>query len=266
MEEIPRYLDQYDKRDAALKCLDDAVGRIAAAVDQYGFNDNTLFLFTNDNGGLQEAFNRPYRGTKNTTFEGGIRVPCVVRWPGKVQPGATNDGMMHVVDVFNTLVTLAGGTLEQDRPLDGINMTDMIFGDQPSPRDEIVIEVSGSVRLPTIRKGSFKLVGDALYNLQDDPSETTDVAERHSQLVIQLRERLTEVGMERPPLGELPILMRPALPYVYGQQENENAPEWVKEHVRAIRATQPQEWAPGETPWPQAPSKTGEIIYTGDGR
>ena len=60
--------------------------------------------------------------------------------------------------------------------------------------------------------------------------------------------------------------MTPALPYVYGIDEDKNAPEWLKSYVDGIRATQPKEWAPGTTPWPQAPKKTGEIIYTGDGR
>jgi hypothetical protein len=60
--------------------------------------------------------------------------------------------------------------------------------------------------------------------------------------------------------------MDPALPYVYGQEENRNAPQWVKEHVRTIRATQPQHWPSGETPWPQAPARDGTIIYRGDGR
>jgi arylsulfatase A-like enzyme len=266
LEEIPRYRDRYDKRASALKCLDDAVGRIVGAIDQHGLSRDTLVVFTNDNGGLTEHVNRPFRGTKNTTYEGGIRVPCVFRWPGKIPAGQEQDGMMHVVDLFNTFVTLAGGSLEQDRPLDGMDMTGMIFDGQPSPRNEIIIEVAGSVRLPSIRRGNFKLVGDALFNLAVDPSETTDIADQHPQVVDQLKERLAAVGKERPPLGELPLLMDPALPYVYGQQENRHAPEWLKRHVRAIRATQRQHWPPGETPWPQAPGKDGVIIYSGDGR
>ncbi len=266
LEEIPRYRDKYDKRDAALKCLDDAVGRIVGAIDQHGLADNTLVVFTNDNGGLTEEVNRPYRGTKNTTYEGGIRVPCILRWPGRLEAGTASDEMMHVVDFFNTFVNLADGSLEQEYPLDGIDMTGMILHGKRSPRDEIIIEVSGSVRLPSIRKGDFKLVGDALFNLAADPRETTDVADKHPQLVAELKRRLDEVGRQRPPLGELPMLMDPALPYVYGQAENEQAPEWVKAHVEAIRAMQPQHWAPGETPWPQAPKEGGVIIYTGDGR
>ena len=81
LEEIPRHTDKYDKRYAALKCLDDAVGSIVGAVDQYGYKDDTLVIFANDNGGLREEMNAPYRGHKNTNYEGGVRVPCVFRWP-----------------------------------------------------------------------------------------------------------------------------------------------------------------------------------------
>ncbi len=80
-----------------------------------------------------------------------------------------------------------------------------------------------------------------------------------------MKARLDELAEERPPLGELPELMEPALPYIYGRDENANVPQWIKDHVEAIRATQPQSWPPGETPWPQTP-KDGKILYTGDGR
>jgi hypothetical protein len=61
------------------------------------------------------------------------------------------------------------------------------------------------------------------------------------------------VGKQRPPLGDKPLLMDPPLPYVYGLDENKNPPQWLKDAVDKVRATQPKEWAPGETPWPQAP-------------
>jgi arylsulfatase A-like enzyme len=77
LEEIPRHRDVFDKRGAAIRCLDEAVGRIVHSIEQLGIAENTLVIFTNDNGGLTEEVNRPWRGTKNTTFEGGIRVPCV---------------------------------------------------------------------------------------------------------------------------------------------------------------------------------------------
>ena len=78
LEEIPRYVEKYGKRYAAVKCLDDAVGRIVSAIDQYGFADNTLVVFANDNGGLRENMNAPFRGTKNTNYEGGVRVACIL--------------------------------------------------------------------------------------------------------------------------------------------------------------------------------------------
>ena len=268
-EEIARYTDKYEKRDAAVKCMDDAVGRIVGAVDQFGFGDDTLVIFTNDNGGLRDEMNRPYRGTKNTTFEGGVRVPCLMRWPGVIKPGTKSDGMMHVVDVLPTLTKLAGGTLKGCLPLDGMDMTGLITRGENSPRTEIVLEVAGSVRVPTIRSGAFKLMGDVLYNVIEDPGETKDYAKEYPELVKKLKARVTAVGKERPPLskimGEKPVLMDPPLPWVYGAAENKDVPEWLKRHVGAIRATQPKEWAAGETPWPKAP--TGPTIkYIGDGR
>lgn len=265
LEEIPRYVEQHGKRYAALKCLDDAVGLIVNAVDQSGFGDNTLVIFSNDNGGLREEMNAPYRGTKNTNYEGGVRVPCLMRWPEKIKANSTNDGMIHVTDLFSTFATLAGASLDQERPLDGKNMTDVIFSYSKSPRDEIIFEVSGSVRFPAIRKGRYKLVGKELYDLEADPSEKTDIATKHPEIVKQLTDRVTSVGKERPPLTGIDRLMSPALPWVYGQKENVTVPNWVKQEVQKIRNTQPKDWAPGTTPWPQAP-KNGKIIYTGDGR
>ena len=265
LEEIPRYTDRYDKRQAALKCLDDAVGRIVSAIDEAGFSDNTLVIFTNDNGGLRDEMNAPYRGTKNTNFEGGVRVPCVMRWPKKIQAGSTVNGLMHVTDFYNTFATLAGGSVKQERKLDGLNMTEVLFSGAASPRAEIVFEVSGSVRLPAIRRGNYKLVGEELYDIVNDPSEKKNIAKERPKLVQELTALVAKYGASRPPLIGMDRLMSPALPWVYGQKENAEVAQWIKEFVEEIRSTQPKSWAPGTTPWPQAP-KDGKIIYTGDGR
>ncbi len=269
LESIPRYTDAHDKRSAAIRCLDDAVGRILGALEQYGFADDTLVVFTNDNGGLRDEFNRPLKGTKNTTYEGGVRVPCVVRWPGHIEPGTKNDSLMHMVDWMPTFVGMTGGELSRDREVDGVDMCCALFKSSPSPREEIVFEVAGSVRIPTILSGRFKLMGERLFDLEEDPGETTDVAGAHPEVVARLRVRLSELSAARPSIAEFlgpsPQLMSPALPFVYGQLENATAAGWVKAAVGAVRATQPTEWAPGTTPWPQAP--TGDTIeYTGDGR
>lgn len=265
IEEVPRYTEKYPARQAALKCLDDAIGRIVGAVDQHGFAKNTLVIFANDNGGLTEEMNKPYRGTKNTTFEGGVRVPCVMRWPGRLKPGTKNNAMMHVVDLLPTFAALAGKKPNGPFPIDGMDMNPTIFNGKESPRNEIVYEVTGSVRLPTIRSGDFKLMGKMLYNIIDDPYEKTDIAAKHPDVVARLTERLKRLSAERPPLGEKTLLMDPPLPYVYGQAENASAPQWLIDSVNKVRATQPKSWPPGKTPWPQAP-KGATMTYTGDGR
>jgi len=138
-----------------------------------------------------------------------------------------------------------------------------VFGDDPSPRTEIIFDVDGSVRVPTIRSGDYKLMGELLFNVAEDPSETTDVASANPEIVSKLSARLQQAASERPPLGDKPLLMEPPLPYVYGLEENMNVPQWLKDHVDAIRATQPKEWAPGETPWPQAPKGVNASKMTG---
>ena len=265
LESIPRYTDTLNKRMAALKCFDDAVGRIVGAVDQHGYGEETLIVFCNDNGGLRPDQSAPYKGTKNTNYEGGVRVPCVMRWTGMLNADTANDEMIFIGDFYSTFITLGGADPKQDRPVDALDMTATIFAGEPSPRDEIIFDVKGCARLPAIRKGDLKLTGKELYNIKEDPYEKNDIAKQYPEIVAALSKRLDQAAKERPPLPRMDLLMTPALPWVYGEKEHANAPDWVKRHVEAVRATQPKEWAEGETPWPQAP-KDGKIIYTGDGR
>ena len=240
-------------RGAMLTSFDDAVGRVMRALDSAGVTEKTLLVFANDNGPVLEEMSRPYRGTKNTTFEGGVRQPAVIRWPGHTKPGSIRHGMSFIADFFPTFITLAGGSHQQERAIDGLDMTACWFGGGESPRKEIVFDVAGSVRLPTLRSGDFKLMGDALYNIRTDPGEQQDIAGKHPHVVARMHRRLQVLAAERPPLGDKPLLMDPPLPYVYGADEQQEIPLWLSSHVDAIRALQPQEWAPGETPWPKAP-------------
>jgi hypothetical protein len=132
-------------------------------------------------------------------------------------------------------------------------MTKMLLQRQPSPREEIIFEVAGSVRVPAIRQGDYKLVGHELFNLALDPSETTDLAALHPQIVARLKARLKAASHERPPLGEKTALMVPPLPYIYGELENQHPPQWLIEVVEARRRQQPQTLPPGVTPWPKPP-------------
>ena len=85
------------------------------AVDTHGFRDNTLLVFTNDNGPVLEAMSKPWRGTKNTTFEGGVRVPCLVRWPGRVKPQVREE-LVSTIDLTPTLLAAANAAPISDLP------------------------------------------------------------------------------------------------------------------------------------------------------
>ncbi|MEM6280338.1 MAG: arylsulfatase, partial [Verrucomicrobiota bacterium] len=250
-------------RDAMLSNLDTNVGKIVDAVDEAGIKDNTLFIFANDNGPVLEEMSHPWRGTKNTTFEGGVRTPCLVRWPGRTKAGSISDEMFFIADWFATFLSVAGASQETLTAVDSIDMTEVLFGDARSSRDEIIFDVEGSVRLPTVRSGAYKLMGEMLFNLVEDPSESMDIAKENPDIVAQLSSRLEAAAAERPPLGDKPLLMEEPLPYVYGEKESVEIPDWLKAKVDAVRATQPTEWAPDETPWPQAPK--GAVASKMDG-
>ena len=173
--------------------------------------------------------------------------------------------MMHVSDFYNTLIHIAGAELEPGHHSDGMDMRRMLFEGTESSRDEIIFDVAGCVRLPTIRKGDYKLMGGELYSIKEDPYEKIDLVGEFPEVVAKLAGLLEAAAAERPPMPDMSILMTPALPWIYGRDENAEAPEWVKEIVTKVRSAQPQSWPPGETPWPQAP-KDGKIEYTGDGR
>lgn len=260
---VPERYQHLDARDAMLKALDDGVGQIMQALDEQGLRDDTLLIFTNDNGPVLEELSKPFRGTKNTTFEGGVRSPAVVRWPGHTKPGTRQNGMMFVGDWFSTFITVAEGIPAAPGSIDSLDMTKMIFEGESSPRNEIVYDVSGSVRLPTLRSGNYKLMGDMLFDIVKDPYETADIAEKRPKIVKKLKARLDQLGKERPPLGDKPEIMEPPLPYIYGREENANPPAWLIEHVEAVRSKQPQSWPPGETPWPKAPQGAVASKMTG---
>jgi arylsulfatase A-like enzyme len=200
-----------------LAALDEAVGRIVAAIDDAGERDNTLFIFSSDNGGYQPGAvtdNTPLREGKGTLYEGGVRVCAFASWPGHLPSGERNREMLHIVDWYPTLVRLAGGSLEQELPLDGLDIWETLAHGAPSPHAEVLLNAS-----PTegaIRAGDWKLVihhaieatepridrrGNVrpgregreetmeLYNLANDLSEANDVAAEHPDRVADLRAR-----------------------------------------------------------------------------
>ncbi|MFO1053992.1 MAG: arylsulfatase [Planctomycetota bacterium] len=210
IEEYAQIEDRQRRTYAAMvACLDAAVGRILAALDEHGYaRDKTLVLFLSDNGGIVRfGSNGPLRGEKGQLYEGGVRVPAIVSWPGHLKEGSVVDEPLHMVDVYPTLLRLAGAKLEQPLPLDGRDAWATITSGAASPHDVILLNVtpwSGA-----LRKGRWKLVQNGaaeanathgpkretweLFDLATDPGETADVADGHADVVEELRARLEEL-------------------------------------------------------------------------
>lgn len=173
--------------------LDHRVGQIVEAVDQLGIRDETVFIFCSDNG---PEFRRPYRGTAgpwrgtyHTAMEGSLRVPFILRWPGKVAPNRISNEIVHVTDLFTTLSLIGGASVPADRPIDGIDQRDFFTGaSEKSMREGFPFYIKNELRAvkwrnwklhfywePEVNEGKGKLESPLLFNLTQDPKEETDV-------------------------------------------------------------------------------------------
>ncbi len=120
-----------------LKDLDSGVGNLLSKVNELGIKENTIVIFTSDNGGLSER-NFPFRGGKSSQFEGGIRVPCIIRWPVKLNAGIEKNRVVVSTDYFPTLIDLAGGKLEENVAPDGENFAPSLFSDNQQERQSAI--------------------------------------------------------------------------------------------------------------------------------
>ena len=228
------YLDLYSgqtkyKQRAMLKAMDDAIGSVLAALESKGILDDTLVMFLSDNGDAPEARTtgqNPYRGQKATYFEGGIRVPAVARWPGKIPAGTESDALLHAVDVFPTFAGLAGASTTDGLPLDGLDAWAAIADGAESPRTEVVHSPF------VLRQGDWKLIeriahtsrwvsGELhLYNIAEDPYETTNLAETETDRVEEMEDRLDHLAQfSRANDGGDQITDSPVV--VFGEEEND---------------------------------------------
>ena len=195
--------------------VDWSVGQVLDKVRDLGLDKNTLVIFTSDNGGTRRAVNAPLRGFKGSTWEGGMRVPTIAWWPGKIPPGTQTDAVTGMMDVLPTFVRLAGGTLPADRKLEGADVWPLLSGEPGAKSPHDVFHYYRGLRLAAIRSGPWKLhlaKGD-LYNLDDDVGESTNVADAHPEVVERLRALADEtkddlgldgIGPGCRPLGRVP--------------------------------------------------------------
>jgi len=173
---------------AMIRSIDDSVGRIVQRLDSDGLTDRTVIVFTSDNGGLTSATsNLPLRAGKGFLYEGGIRVPLCVVWPGAVKPGSVTDVPVIGTDFYRTIAQMAGVVKLQGAPKDGVNLTTLLRRNFPPARDALFwhyphYSAQGGRPGGAIRLGDWKLIrwyeDDALefYNLRSDPGEKKNLA------------------------------------------------------------------------------------------
>ncbi|KRA60376.1 arylsulfatase [Caulobacter sp. Root655] len=188
--------------------LDANVGRIMKTIDELGIADDTIVVVTSDNGGDQGGSVGDLRGRKGETYEGGMRVPGFVIWPGKTKSGSVSDAMAMNIDLFPTLLTMLGVPLPKDREIDGRDMAPMLSGG-PSPHDYLYYVTAYSGEFQAVRDRGFKYrtvvsekwplaptgtaapygARSALYNMNGD-NESHDVSLKHPEEAKTLAARL----------------------------------------------------------------------------
>jgi arylsulfatase A-like enzyme len=187
---------------AMVESMDHATGKILAALDALGLADNTLVIFTSDNGGLSTAegaptSNLPFRAGKGWLYDGGIREPFIVRWPGVAVPGMVETTPVTTLDIFPTALDAAGVKTNAG---DGINLRPLLRGEKLAPRDLYwhYPHYSNQGGFPggAIRSGDWKLIerfedgAVSLYDIKKDPGEKTDLSTEESQRTREMREKL----------------------------------------------------------------------------
>ena len=208
---------------AAVETIDWVTAVLLHELRTSGLDDSTIVLFTSDNGSRARdgGSNAPLRGGKGTTWEGGMRVPCIVRWPGHVAAGRTSDDLVASIDLFPTLAALCGAELPPDRTIDGVDLSELLLDrGARSPRAAFSYYLMND--LEAVRAGRWKLhVARAgvpvieLYDVVADPSESTDRAAERPDEVARLEAiaeaarqslgdaRLGITGDDRRPLGRV---------------------------------------------------------------
>jgi len=135
--------------------LDWSVGQVLAKLEELNLDGRTLVIFTSDNGPWFGGSTGGLRGMKGRTWEGGLRVPMIARWPGRIPPGRVQNAIAGTIDVFPTVLATAGVALPKDRVIDGRNIMPLLSSDAPSPH-EALLAMAGA-RLMTVRSGKWKL-------------------------------------------------------------------------------------------------------------
>ena len=222
MVHVPLFASDTFKGQSALGLIGDtieeidwSVGEIVKALQKHGLDKKTLVVFTSDNGPDRRPAG-PFRGSKASIYEGGVREPCIMRWPGKIPAGTTCDQIAGNIDVLPTLAKLAGGSAPKDRAIDGRDISGLLLEANPGPVRDKHLHFTGGGKLGAIRMGNWKLILNQtgrkgkpgaetqLFDLARDQGESKNVADAHPEIVARLSEEAEKSAAEiqankRPP-------------------------------------------------------------------
>ena len=174
--------------------MDAAIGRILKAVEEKGIKDNTIVFFSSDNGGPSPGRvtdNGHLRAGKTFLYEGGVRVPACISWPEKIKAGSVSNDPMHIVDLYPTLLNIAGASLEQKHPLDGRDVRNIILDGQTAPDREILLNASPCTG--ALRKGDWKIVLNGSVSSNGTPQDKL-MSKGSSQLKVELFDLAQDPG------------------------------------------------------------------------
>lgn len=219
-EAIPEEKRKGDPRYAAMvESIDDSVGRIVATLEDLDLGDHTMIIFTSDNGGHWKATqNAPLRANKGSNYEGGLRVPVIIKWPGKTKPGSVSEELVYSGDFYPTILSATGAPMRPLQHLDGVDLTPALTNSGSIGRDALFWHYPHYNQHPqnfpasVIRKGDWKLIEilDAgeleLYNLESDLGETTNLAKKRPE---KTKELYTELEQWRAEVGADPMRPNP---------------------------------------------------------
>jgi arylsulfatase A-like enzyme len=176
---------------AMMKSLDDGIGMLMKTLEDAALSDQTIVIFTNDNGGERYSDNGGLTGAKSTLWEGGIRVPAFVRWPGKIAPGITTQQVAITMDWTATILSAGGAKAHPDFPLDAIDLMPIMRGDKKNVERTFYWRTFQRAKQKAIRMGEWKYLQDAkgeyLFNLASDQQEKNNLKEKRTDIFDKLK-------------------------------------------------------------------------------
>ena len=200
----PEYLDLYPEATtqrenrrrgymAAVSCMDNAVGNVLDLVDSLGLEENTIVIFFSDNGGGTGSDNYPLSGGKATMWEGGLRVPCIIRWPDRLKKGQVLNNFVSSLEIFPTLLAATGIEKPASLTLDGFNILPLLEGEKDLERKEMFWEFRADY---AARVGDLKWIKsekvNGLFDLSDDAGEKNDLSEKEKNDLIMMEGRFRQ--------------------------------------------------------------------------